>query len=121
MDWIHGKRTHFLEFVLKGVIESLIEIKDRIIYFIHKFTLREYYTFLLKEMRLNRRRHDLLTILLDESGPFSFDDLFIVPKFRVLYKSVSQRTAKRDLKALCEQKLLNCKKDEYSLNLRVLG
>ena len=113
--------THFLEFVLKGVIESLTEIKDRIIYFIRKFTLREYYTFLRKEMRLNRRRHDLLTILLDESGPFSFDDLFIVPKFRVLYKSVSQRTAKRDLKALCEQKLLNCKKDEYSLNLRVLG
>jgi Fic family protein len=113
--------THFLEFVLKGVIESLTEIKDKIIYFIRKFTLREYYTFLRKEMRLNRRRHDLLTILLDESGPFSFDDLFTIPSFRVLYKTVSQRTAKRDLKALCDQKLLNCKKDEYSLNLRVLG
>jgi Fic family protein len=113
--------THFLEFALKGVTESLTEIKDRIIYFIRKFTLREYYTFLRKEMRLNRRRHDLLTILLDESGPFSFDDLFTIPSFRVLYKTVSQRTAKRDLKALCDQKLLNCKKDEYSLNLRVLG
>jgi len=112
---------HFLEFVLKGVIESLTEIKDRIIYFIRKFTLRDYYSFLRKETGLNRRRHDLLMILLDESGPFSFDDLFSVPKFRVLYKSVSQRTAKRDLKALCEQKLLNCQKDQYSLNFRVLG
>jgi Fic family protein len=113
--------THFLEFVLKRVAESLTEIKDRIIYFIRKFTLREYYMFLRKEMRLNRRRHDLLMILLDESGPFSFDDLFTISSFRVLYKTVSQRTAKRDLKALCDQKLLNCKKDEYSLNLRVLG
>jgi len=113
--------THFLEFALKGVIESLTEIKDRIIYFIRKFTLRDYFLFLRKEMGLNRRRQDLLMILLDESGPFSFDDLFSVPKFRVLYKSVSQRTAKRDLKALCEQNLLDCKKDQYTLNLRVLG
>jgi Fic family protein len=113
--------THFLEFVLKGVIESLTEIKDRIIYFIRIFTLRDYYAFLRKEKKLNRRRYDLLMILLDESGSFSFDDLFTIPRFRVLYKAVSQRTAKRDLKALCDQKLLDCKRDQYTLNFRVLG
>lgn len=113
--------TSFLEFVLKGVIDSLTEIKGRIIYFIRKFTLRDYYAFLCKEMKLNRRRHDLLMILLDGSDPFSFDDLFTIPRFRVLYKTVSQRTAKRDLKALCDQKLLNCKENRYILNLRVIG
>ena len=113
--------TPFLRFVLEGVTDSLTEIKSRIIYYIRKFTLRDYYTFLRTKPGLNRRRYDLLTLLLDNTESFSFDDLYRIPRFRVLYGKVSQRTAKRDLSALCEAKLLICEKDKYSLNLGVLG
>ena len=113
--------THFLEFMLKGVTESLEETKDVILYFIRKLSLRDYYHLLSSQGSLKRRQRDLLNLLLDSLGPFSLADLFAKPPFQILYRNVSERTARRDLKELCDQKLLICKKDEYSINLRALG
>ena len=113
--------THFLEFMLKGVTESLEETKDVILYFIRKFSLRDYYNFLSSQGSLKKRQRDLLNLLLDSLRPFSLADLFAKPPFQILYRNVSERTARRDLKELCDQKLLICKKDEYSINLRALG
>jgi len=114
--------TAFLLFVLKGVVASLHEIKDGIIYFIRKFTMRDYYAFLKGRRDINQRQHTLLTVLLDDSNEFTFTDLFIQARFSPLYRSVSERTARRDIKKLCEDnKLLICEKDKYYLNLHVLG
>lgn len=113
--------THFLEFMLKGVTESLEETKEGILYFIRKFSLRDYYHFLSSQGSLKKRRRDLLNLLLDRPEPFSLAELFAKPPFQILYRVVSERTARRDLKDLCNQKLLMCKKDEYSINLRALG
>ncbi|OPX95127.1 MAG: Adenosine monophosphate-protein transferase SoFic [Syntrophorhabdus sp. PtaU1.Bin002] len=113
--------TPFLEFVVKGVIASLYTIKDKIVYFIRQLILRDYYAFLLKEKKLSGRQHDLLTLLFENRRSFRLTDLFTVPMLRVLYKGVSERTARRDLKTLCDLGVLTCEKDTYDLNLRTLG
>jgi Fic family protein len=113
--------THFLEFVLQGVIGSLVEIKDRIIFLIRKFTLRDYYRYLRDNMGLNKRHYDFLNLLLDYPDPFSFNDLYSIVMFRMLYEGVSPRTAKRDLAKMCDLRLLICETDAYRLNFRVLG
>lgn len=113
--------TPFLEFVFKGFIESLNEIKDRITFYIRKFTLRDYYASLRKEGDISQRQHDLLIILLDHLKPFALKDLHIVSPFSILYSKVSTRTAIRDLKKLCDIKLLNVKDGKYELNFRTLG
>lgn len=112
--------TPFVGFVLKGVIESLNEIKGRIIFFIRKFTLRDYYSFLRTEKKITQRQHDLLRTLLDKFTPFVIGDLFTVSPFNVLYRNVSERTAWRDLKKLADARLLYITEGKYQLNLQVL-
>lgn len=113
--------TPFLEFVLKGVTESLNHIKDNIIYFIRKFTLRDYYAYLRKSKFITQRQHDFLIILLENMKDFSLGDLSNTSPFNILYRDVSERTARRDLQKLCDLLLLICEKDKYALNLRVIG
>jgi Fic family protein len=113
--------TPFLEFVLKGVVESLNNIKDNIIYFIRIFTLRDYYAFLHKEKFITQRQYDFLIMLLENMKTFSLSDLSNVSPFNVLYRTVSERTVRRDLHKLCDRSLLICEKDKYELNLRVIG
>jgi len=112
--------TPFVGFVLKGVVESLNEIKGRIIFFIRKFALRDYYAFLRTGKQITQRQHDLLIIALDELTPFALGDLFTVSPFNVLYRNVSERTARRDLKKLSDTRLLYVTEGKYQLNLQVL-
>ncbi|MEW5948457.1 MAG: Fic family protein [Thermodesulfobacteriota bacterium] len=114
--------TPFLEFILKGVIDSLNEIKGRITFFIRKFTLRDYYAYLKRTRDISQRQHDLLLILLDYLKPFTLGDLFKIPQLNILYRNVNERTARRDLKRLREKALLSPIKDGgYELNWRILG
>ena len=114
--------TQFLTFMLKASIESLREIKRRITFYIRKFTLRDYYNFLVSHRKLTRRQNELLLSLLenDEQYSFSFNDLFVTPPFRALYTDVSERTARRDLKKLHSLELLDAEQARYLLNWRVL-
>ena len=112
--------TPFVGFVLKGVVGSLNEIKERIIFFIRKFALRDYYAFLRTGKRITQRQHDLLSIALDGLTPFTLGDLFIVSPFNVLYRNISERTVRRDLKKLCDARLLYVTQGKYHLNVRVL-
>ena len=114
--------TPFVEFVLKGLIESLNEVKGRITYFIRKFTVHNYYDFLVNGRKITKRQHDLLLLLLDDGRIFKLPDLFSGPPFSLLYNGVTERTARRDLKRLLDGELL--KKGEgnaYELNLHVMG
>lgn len=111
----------FLEFVLEGIINSLTEIKERIIFFIRKFTLRDYYAYLKGDKKITQRQHDCLIMLWDYLKPFTLEDLFNISPFNVLYRRVTNRTARRDLKKLCEHRLLYITEDgKYNLNERVL-
>lgn len=114
--------TPFLEFMLKASVESLQGIKGSIIYFIRKFTLRDFYAFEKQEKRITRRQFDLLLLLLDNQVPFSLKDLMEKSPFSILYRKVSTQTARRDLKKLTEKNILKLGEDnKYSLNLRALG
>jgi Fic family protein len=113
----------FIKFVLKGVIDSLEEIKNRITYFIRRLALRDHFAALQREKAIIQRQHDLLTLLLQlqDAKPFSLQDLFNTPSINTLYRNVSERTARRDLKKLMEMNLLTCVNDQYTLNLEALG
>lgn len=111
----------FMEFFLTGVVESLKEMKESIIFFIRKFALGDYYAFLRKEKGLSKRQHDLMLILLEQPQMIALSDLFEKPTIKPLYEKVSQRTAQRDLKKLVDMKLLDVVSGEYTLNHEVLG
>jgi len=113
--------TPFLEFFLKGLISSLEEIQATIFGWIRKFTLKDYYTYLRKEKEITQRQFDLLTLLLEFNETFSIKDLFEKEKFRVIYRKVSERTARRDLKLLETRRLIKSdQKGSFALNDKVL-
>lgn len=114
--------TPFLDFVLSGAVDSLNEIKGRITFFIRKFTLRDYYAFLRGQKKITERQHDLLILLLDYYKMFTLEDLFRIAPLNILYRPVSERTARRDLKNLCANNLVHLtEQGRYELNFRVLG
>jgi Fic family protein len=113
--------TPFLEFNLRGVIESLQQMKNRIADFIRVLAMRDHLHFLVSDKAISRRQNDLLTLLLDDSSgkPFTLHDLQNDLPCSLLYRKVSEMTARRDLKNLLERKLLTADaRGRYSLNLR---
>ena len=115
--------TPFLEFFLKGLIGSLEEIRRRIFALIREFTLKDYYSFLNKEKNITQRQHDLMNLLLKTGKPFTLKDLFDNDQLKIIYRNVTERTARRDLKNLTGQGLLkfDVALSTYTLNPFVIG
>lgn len=114
--------TPFLEFALNAAVHSLTKIKESIVCFIRKFTLRDYYTLQKQQKAITKRQFDLLSLLLNYPVHFDIKDLFYVPPFSFLYNRVSTQTARRDLKKLSSMELILLDdKGKYILNLRILG
>lgn len=114
--------THFVHFVLKMFIEALKEIKNNIVHFIRLFSMRDYYTYLKSKRLITQRQFDFLNILLDQNRVFNLKDLFESASFSLLYREVSDRTARRDLEKLEKMGLLSIiDKKQYQLNLKALG
>lgn len=115
--------TPFLEFFLKGLLASLEEIRLRIFALIRKFTLKDYYVFLQKQKKITQRQYDLINLLLQLGKPFALKDLFDNEQLRLIYRNVTERTARRDLKNLTGQGLLKFDSDSsvYTLNSYVIG
>lgn len=114
--------TPFLEFVLKGMIESLKEIKEKITYHIRILTLKDYYLFLNSEKKLTHRQYDLLLILIENSGyQFTLKELHKSHPFHLLYRNVSPSTIRRDIHKLLDLKLLKMIKETvFQINLNAL-
>lgn len=114
--------TPFVEFVFSGIVDSLNEIKERVMYFIRKFALRDYYDFLREKKNITQRQHDFMILLLDDfSWSFTLEDMLKVSPFKILYRKVSERTARRDLQKLRNQDLLFMTDEgKYVCNLRAL-
>ncbi len=117
-----GDITPFIEFVLAGAIESLEGIKKSIIYFIRRFSLREYYSFEKRNKNITLRQFELLLLLLDNPTDFTLKDLFEKRPFSLLYNTVSTQTARRDLKKLESKNIIKSAEDnKYCLNYETLG
>lgn len=114
--------TPFLKFSLEASVQSFTNIKESIVYFIRKFTLRDYYRYLRREKAVTSRQLQLLNLLLDNPESFSLKSLNEKRIFSILYRRVSTQTARRDLRKLESMNLLELTdKNIYSLNFRVLG
>lgn len=114
--------TPFLKFCLEASVDSLTRIKETIIFFIRKFSLRDYYRFEKQQKRLTARQFELLYILLDNQPSFTIKELQEVRPFSFFYSKVTTQTARRDLKKLVSKKLLLIdENNKYSLNFRALG
>ena len=118
----HHNVTGFVDFVLRGCIESLGEIKGRITCLIRKLTLRDYFVYLRNARMISDRQHELLLLLLekDEHYFFSLKELFDEMPFKIKYSGVSERTARRDLNKLGKMELLKTEGATYYLNWRTL-
>lgn len=114
--------TPFLKFCLEASVDSLARIKETIIYFIRKFSLRDFYRFEKQKKILMTRQFELLSLLLDNPVSFSIKELQENRPFSILYSKVTTQTARRDLKKLVSKNILFVdKNNKYSLNFRVLG
>ena len=114
--------TVFIEFVLKGFLKSLHDIKEKITFFIRKFTLRDYYNFLKESGTLNKRQFELLNILLNNDVEFTLIDLAVVTPFHLIYRSLSEKTIKRDLQSLVNMMLITeVSKKKFKININILG
>lgn len=114
--------THFLEFVLKGLITSLKELKWKITFHIRVLTLKDYFSFLRSEKQITRRQYDFLMILIENTTfEFTINEIQSSQPLHILYRSVSPSTIRRDIKKLLELKLLKIVKEQtYKLNINAL-
>ncbi|MFH1715312.1 MAG: Fic family protein [Elusimicrobiota bacterium] len=110
----------FLEFVLKGCLESLLEIKTYVFVFINRLVLRDYFHVLKEKRDINQRQFDLLNIMLDGNIDFSLPDLLNKSQFKGLYAKRSLKTVQRDVKNLEKNKLIFLKEEKYLLNINIL-
>lgn len=114
--------TPFIKFVLTGVIESLNEIKSRIVFHIRDLALMDYLRFLRTKKNITQRQFDLIQLIADSTTKiFTRNDIFSSPPFDILYRRKSIDTFKRDMKRLLELDLLIKEDDSYRLNYFALG
>lgn len=112
----------FLEFVMKGIIESFNELKERIMWSIKSLVLKDYYNYLFEGKKINDRQHKFLKLLIHNDISFSLKSLFKDDIFSLLYLKVSERTARRDFELLTKQQLLIVQKNgDLSLNFNILN
>ena len=79
--------------------------------------LRDYYRFSQETRDISRRQHDLLQLLLSrEDRSVTLQALHLDPVLAPLYRSVSEKTARRDLERLTQLKLLLQNGKRYVLN-----
>lgn len=114
--------TPFLKFCLEASVDSLARIKETIISFIRKFSLRDFYRFQKQKKVLTTRQFELLSLLLDNPVDFTLKELLENRPFSLLYSRVTTQTARRDLKKLVSEKLLGADANgKHFLNFKVLG
>ncbi len=113
--------SNFLKFSLTGAIDSLREIKSRIIFHIRIMALRDYIHFQRSQKRLTRRQYDLVEMLIDNpTSRFTLKDLREKSPYSIIYREVTPLTARRDLKRLLLDKLISIENGSYKLNLQAL-
>jgi len=114
--------TSFIEFMLKGVIHSLNDIKQEITFSIRILTLRDYYRYLRGEKQITKRQYDFISILIENSNlTFAQKDILKVPGINLLYRNVSPSTIRRDMIRLLDLGLTKLADDNnLKLNLNVL-
>jgi hypothetical protein len=100
----------------------LMEIKDKITYHIRVLTLKDYYSFLQIEKKITIRQYDLLSVLIENTNyQFSLNDISKSQLLKILYRSVSPSTIRRDINKLLDLNLLKVVKEQvFQININAL-
>ena len=115
--------TTFLNFILKGAIESLNEVKSRITSYIRKSTLKNYFKTLKISKKITKRQLELLNLLLEDkkNKHITINSIQRELPYRALYSAVSDRTARRDLTKLHKLEILKTTGNKFQLDRKILN
>jgi Fic family protein len=113
--------TPFLNFFVNGLLSSLKELQEKIISQLRPLTLKDHFETLRQTNKITQRQHDLLKMLLSWGASFTLRDLASKSPFDVIYRDVTERTARRDVDRLMSLKCLGMSNTGYVLNTRMLG
>jgi Fic family protein len=115
--------TPFIQFVLKGAVDSLHEVKGRITSYIRTAALKNYFQLLRFSGKISARQHELLALLLQAPAGESVTINHIQQElpYRTLYAAVSYQTARRDLTKLHELRLLKIFENTFQLDREILN
>jgi Fic family protein len=117
-----GDLTPFLEFVLRGLLQSVEELQRNVHGFIRALAFQAMADALRQTHAITQRQHDLLRLLAgNPKKAFTLKDLRTDPLFAPLYRRASEQTARRDLKRLLEMEILVKDDAGYRFNRQLLG
>jgi len=113
--------TPFLSFCLEGAVRAYKLITDMSVTGLRAISVREYIRRLRHQKKITERQKDLLEIIYQYDKPFDLNELLTNPIFAGLYKSVTENTARNDIKRLKELDLITTCDNSYTFNRFVLG
>lgn len=115
--------SDFVSFYLKGMLESIKAIREKIYIIITGLSLQSYILHLKKTNQISQRQYDFLNIMLDNSKEITEKEILEDINLKMIYNDLSSRTLKRDLEYLLGLNLLELNKDnqKYKINFFVLN
>lgn len=113
--------TPFLAFCLEGAVRAYKLTTDMAVTGLRAISVREYIRRLRTLKKVTERQKDLLEIIYQYDKPFDLNELLTNPIFAGLYKSVTENTARNDIKRLKELSLIRVTGNSYTFNRFVLG
>lgn len=115
--------SDFVLFYLKGMLESIKAIREKIYIIITGLSLQSYLLHLKKINKITQRQYDFLSIMLDNNKEVSEKEILEDISLKIIYNDLSSRTLKRDLEYLVGLNLLELNKDnqKYKINFFVLN
>lgn len=115
--------SDFILFYLKGMLESIKIIRDKIYIIITGLSLQSYLLHLKKINKITQRQYDFLSIMLDNNKEVSEKEILEDISLKIIYNDLSSRTLKRDLEYLVGLNLLELNKDnqKYKINFFLLN
>lgn len=112
--------TPFLTFIVNGVKDRLEDLHANISSGIRHIAIKDYISFLKSKKKISQRQHDLAMIIFDLENGFNAADLHSSPFLLPIYRSVSEQTARRDIKRLLEHRIIVRVGERYHVNLHAL-
>ncbi len=104
--------TAFIEFVMKGHVESLTGVMAALSGSVRTLSLRQYCEDLKKDRRITKRQADLLALLSERAEEFELTDLFKRTPYKNIYTpKVTEAAAIKDLQNLLDEGFLTLTED----------
>lgn len=115
--------SDFMLFYLKGMLESIKIIREKIYYIITGLSLESFLLHLKRNNKISPRQYDFLSIMLDNNKEVTEKEILEDVNLKIIYGNLSSRTLKRDLEYLLSANLLEFNKDtqKYKINFFVLN